>query len=183
MNVWFNLFFFSVCIVLWPSELNAKWGITKADAWVINISKDPIDDSIDFLAICQEKYRDDVFLAIKYEEKKGNSIRFILYTNRYVDDTFFFDNKTATREFKIRYDDKKYMITKGIPQGDKIIFNNPNLVVRKLLNHKKMTVQIDHQSRFWSETEDTIGSYQFQLSGIKTVCSLLNKAKNIAKRR
>lgn len=183
MNALFKLFFFYACFIIGPSELNAKWGITEADAWIINISKDLIDDSIDFTAICQENNNSDVFLAIRYEEKKGDSIRLILYTNRHIADTYVIERKPITRKIKMRYDAEKYNITKGIPEGDKIILNNPDLVISNLLNHKELTIQIDHQSRFRFETEDTIESYQFKLSGIKTVYSLLNKAKNIASQR
>lgn len=164
------------------TELHAKWGRTVADYWVVDISKSPMDDSIEFRAICKEKYKSNVSLEIRYNKKKGDS-RLILYTDKYVGNTFTFDKKKKRIKFKIRYGDNLTNIIGGIAEDYKIIINNPSLVIVDLLKHNRVTIEIDYKDFLTVQTEDRLRVYQFDIAGIATVNSLLTKIIEFDKRR
>lgn len=172
-------FLFCALLLFATIDLHAKWGRTKADNWVIDISKDPMDDSINFYAICKEKNKRNVHLEIRYQEKKG--VRFILYTNKYIGRTYYYDNK-KTVVINVRYDEDKVTRIKAIPEGYKMIFKNPQNLLKNLLEVKNLVARIDYS--IWdTDTEDREISYQFEIEGIQAVESLLSKVLNYDKRK
>lgn len=169
--------FLCILLLLATSDLNAKWGRTEADNWVIDISKDPMDDSINFYAKCREKYKDNVYLEIRYTEKKG--VRFIIYTDKYVGRADYKDKKTMA--IRVRYDENNITRIKAIPEGYKMIIKNPQNLINNLLGVENLVTKIDY-SMWNEETEDREISYQFEIKGMQNVELLLSKILNYDKR-